>query len=1124
MTVPVIAEKLGVPPLPASYLARPRLERLPHERWAGKRLVLVTAGGGYGKTSFLSAAAHAFAGHSLWYSLDDLDTALPTFCAHLHALVMPEGTPPPDGGTGDPESVQRLLYELTTELREPERPRWIVLDDAHRLNDAPEVLALLERFQRYLPDGNLLILAGREPVGLAVAKRRSYGEAISLTAADLAFRTAEVEQLLALRFPGAAIDPALVKRVRALTEGWPAGLEILLQALPDGRPESLSALLGRLRRAGAGWFEYFAEEVVDHLDGETRTFLEQTAILPRLDPGLCDELLAAQDSAARLESLARRNLFTFPAGEGDGAYRYHQLFRSYLRRRLERSWPATRLRRWQQQVARALATRGAAAEAASLFVRGGDPDAALGLIERVGEQIIAAGQHVLVRRIFAALPESRIAARPRALFIQGRLLDVQGEWEAAEAIYRQALRRAPSAARRVEILSLLAQLVSRRAAYGEAKRLCRRALAERARMSTRTRGRLLSTLGVADAELGQVAAGERNLERARLLFRRNGDRAGEARADYLLAANVHLPRGDFAAAKEATRRALAVFRQLRIPRRACVSLTVLAWTLLRGGEPAAARRAAEQGRQLAERLGQRSQAAFCRCLLGWCDLLAGQREAAHAHLTAALAVGDALRESDIETLPRLGLVEWCLAGDDAQAARRHARDALALARANRDPLQETQAQLALARVSAALGMRSARSWRAKAVATARRIGAAFEGHHGRLLQLAADDLPAERAPAALGTLIAGIAERGHEHIILQLEPEAGGRLLARALGQGLARERVKRLLIQLGPRAVAPLAPLLKRGAPAVRADVIDVLAQIGGDEARRLLAELLHDGAGRDPAAAQAARELARLPREALRIRALGPLRIQIGSRSLTRSDWRSRRALRAFELLLTHRFRWVARDQVLEALWPDETLEKATNNLWQTIHQLRRTLEPDLKGARESCYVRYQNEAYRLVPGDACRYDVFEFEEAIRRGDALWNSRRRPRAERHYLEALSHFRGDYLEESPYEEYAVAEREHVREQLTQLLQRLLSLYATRRSWPELLPLCRRGLAHDPYQENFHYHLVEAHLRLGHRRDALDAYHRYEAQLVKEMGLPPTSRMRSLAAQVVAPGLDAAVE
>ena len=64
----------------------------------------------------------------------------------------------------------------------------------------------------------------------------------------------------------------------------------------------------------------------------------------------------------------------------------------------------------------------------------------------------------------------------------------------------------------------------------------------------------------------------------------------------------------------------------------------------------------------------------------------------------------------------------------------------------------------------------------------------------------------------------------------------------------------------------------------------------------------------------------------------------------------------------------------------------------------------------------------------------------------------------------------------------------------------------------------RRGLEHEPCREEFYWHLVQAHMAMRNRREALAACHRYEEMMKRELDLPPSARMRELAGRVVALG------
>ena len=117
--------------------------------------------------------------------------------------------------------------------------------------------------------------------------------------------------------------------------------------------------------------------------------------------------------------------------------------------------------------------------------------------------------------------------------------------------------------------------------------------------------------------------------------------------------------------------------------------------------------------------------------------------------------------------------------------------------------------------------------------------------------------------------------------------------------------------------------------------------------------------------------------------------------------------------------------------------------------------------------------------------------------------------------MAALEVYRGDFLAESPYEEFAAPEREGLREQLLQAVVLLLGIQAQSKRWGECLPLARRGLMEDPFNETCHESLVQAQLMLGHRREALAHFHAYEETMQRELSLPPSPRMHALAQRIV---------
>src|SRR5438046_3015284 len=76
--------KVQRPPLRAATLRRPRLIQWLEEN-AHKRVILVTAEAGYGKTTLLADFARATRQRTLWYRIDEDDANLVTFAQHLVA-------------------------------------------------------------------------------------------------------------------------------------------------------------------------------------------------------------------------------------------------------------------------------------------------------------------------------------------------------------------------------------------------------------------------------------------------------------------------------------------------------------------------------------------------------------------------------------------------------------------------------------------------------------------------------------------------------------------------------------------------------------------------------------------------------------------------------------------------------------------------------------------------------------------------------------------------------------------------------------------------------------------------------------------------------------------------------
>lgn len=1078
MQRPLIPSKLVPPPKPACYLPRARLDGL-WDEWSAARLVRVTAGAGYGKTSFLATGVAATSRPVHWYSLDELDAEALPFVRHLFAAVT--------GGESSVTDPHDVLAETVHHLHTAGANAVLVLDDAQFVGSAPAVVAIIEKLVRYLPSGCTLVIASREPLDLPVAKLGAAGLTTEVTAAELAFTADEIAALYRSR--GIELDDALAERVMLRTEGWAVGLEILLQGLPAPTTEALAAALDVGRDEGQGWFTYFAEEVLRRLPVDLRHFLRCAALLPRLDPELCDAALDRNDSLQVLADLHRRRLFVLRAG-GRDRYRLHHLFRDFLRDVQAREGTARERNAVQRRAAAVLEARGQWADALAAHAEAGRPARVLGLIEQRGDALLEAGAPDVLRAAFAAVPAELVAARPAALLIRGRLHEDRGEWTEAEAAYHAALRRESTGRRRVELMSLVARIKLRRGRFEACLRLCRKALREPGRPEAAVRGRLLGMIGISLCDLGRLEAGEAHLRAARTELGTDLDEETEARTFYLLQSNIHYRRGEFPEAKEAARRALVVFRRRGDRRHVCHCLGVLAHISADACSVREARELAEEGLRLAAAVDYPLMGAYCHIALGRCALITEDLDRAAHHYAAARDVGEQVGESGLRVFPLLGLAETALRAGRRHEARTAARRALAAAEHVNLIYQVAQARALLGRTESPRA--TAVAHRREAEAIMRRVGMRHDLHRLLLERLADGDAGVRERPALLEEWLSGLVDAGHEFLATCAERTSALPLLVEALGLEPVADVAARLLVEAGEVAVPFLADGNTGSAPA---RVRDVLTRIGGPAARAVLGPSEETDAATRP----------------LAIRALGPLEVECAGRRITLKDWRSRRALRLFQFLLVRRFRWVPRDEAVEALWPDTDADRGVNNLRQTLHVLRRTLGPD--GA---VHVAYHNESLRLDPGEGYAYDVERCESELDLAEARWSAAEAEVAAGHFMAADALYRGHFLAESPYEEFSADERERLRDRFLHDTGRHAAHLARERRWTELAPLARRAASLDPYHEEFHRRLIEALAGLGHRAEALEAYRHYEAVMVGELDLPPAPEIARLAERIAA--------
>ena len=419
----VVPAKIRVPTPRA--LARERLEarlaEAPH-----RRLTLVIAPAGSGKTTLVARFAATCGIPVGWYRAEALDADEASFVRHLEAAlaaVIP-GLP---GGWSSVDEAARSLESCA-----PSGRILLVIDDLYALEDT-NAEAAFGRLVGYAPPWLSIIVASRVAPGVNLTRLRVAGELLELGADDLRFRAWEVEQL----FRDVYHDPVLPGDLAVLarrTEGWAAGLQLYHLATRGKSVEERRRVL-----TGAGSSvrlvrEYLASNVLSELPEELRTFLLDTCVLGRLSGPLCDALRGSRGSAAMLEELARRGVFTVPVEDEDDAYRYHAVLRQYLDRILVDEVGEATARDRHAAAGRLLEDAGALPDALRAFCRAEDWDAVRRLLGGQGERLVASDGGSWIE----ALPPAIERHDPWVALAAARRARNDGRWTAAMDAYARA--------------------------------------------------------------------------------------------------------------------------------------------------------------------------------------------------------------------------------------------------------------------------------------------------------------------------------------------------------------------------------------------------------------------------------------------------------------------------------------------------------------------------------------------------------------------------------------------------------------------------------------------------------------------------------------------------------------
>ena len=246
------------------------------------------------------------------------------------------------------------------------------------------------------------------------------------------------------------------------------------------------------------------------------------------------------------------------------------------------------------------------------------------------------------------------------------------------------------------------------------------------------------------------------------------------------------------------------------------------------------------------------------------------------------------------------------------------------------------------------------------------------------------------------------------------------------------------------------------------------------------------------------------------LRISTLGRFRLSFDGVPISEKRWPRQKTKELLKILLTAPTQPFTFDQLADALLPESDVETAIHNIQARASELRRVLEPELVKGRSSRFIVNAGEGYAFAP--TCRYclDTEEFDSGLDDAGKLAAAEHWPEAIERFDDALTAYRGDFLPEDRYADWAEHTRSRLRNAYLEALGTQASCYAELGRHRQAIACCQRLLHIEPFRESAIRQLMTYQHAAGYHTQALESFRTGECALREHLDVEPSAETLAL--------------
>lgn len=1072
----ILTAKLSVPQHPEIFIP-PRFSGL-LARMAEKRLTLVVAGAGHGKTALAAHMVRQKNLKTVWYNLDFQDRDFFRFIRYIRAGFGPyikSGQASMERRLSDAcISVMpriRILEILVPLLTPPDGEKMLlVLDDFHTVQASADIRESVKFLLKHLPAAFHIIILTRAEPRIGLSEWRLMGQVTEINESDLLFTFSETRSFYSEHFK-LSLPPTLEKQLYQKSKGWIAGLVMFYLALKKKPRRRIKNQL----LSGEFVFAYLEEEIFRFLSPEIQVFMLKTSPLDTLDPEFCDACFNTDHSKKVLDHLADNHLLTFKSEPGPGSpsfYTYHHLLKTFLLNRLREKWPREAVRQLYKKIARHLEADGHELPAVQYYIDGGLFPTAIQRLGKWEAVLFESGQICRVRHFLIGFPDRILRSSPRLLYIKAKLDSFSGESHKAISLFEAALKGFEKARATQHLLDCRIQLGLNYYYTGhiqEAELLLEACLGvEDSGKQLKISGLLILICSI----LGKIHKADAHAEAARQ------ELAQEPGAVCLKMKNwiefTHAYRffvsGDFGTAYTMSLRTLDRYSKMNtgiIMPLAYLHAALPAYFL---NEFDNGHAWAEKGLALIKKTGIRdNQSGWLNyaMALHLCGLDRLEHALSHGRKSLAFFEQQSNYWGQANTCD---LIHFILLKqgdiDGAENALDQGRRVI-----GHTGLTYTRGILETGKLNLLLEKGRFKTVAAQLPQVREKVGISKFYTFKTLLISSRCSAGLNNRPAALKDL---------EQCLDMAEKNGYGHQLANSGGW------------------IEPLLDTLySNGA---RQRFIESIFQLRG-KPHHLKSRAVR-GATPDPKAFSGITPgFLPEPSPSLRISLLGRFRILKGKGEIRLESFRNTNALTMIKYLaLNHRKGFVHRDELIELLWPEQNFNRTRKRFNVVVSAIRKFFNPDIKRGTPSMYLKKQGVAFRLCMGNKGEVDVTAFLDEIKKGKKAVDP---DRAAHHYETAQTLYTGPFLAEDTYTQWCIEEREKLRHKYLSVLWKLICHFGDRSDYGKGIDYAEKYLDADSSVEPVYQWLMQFHAMAGNRSQVKKTYENCLKHVSQSLDCPP---------------------